>query len=168
MRELLEDLLAIASAGKELKRKYRDIKEDPAARYFVYVLKLSREGVIYVGSTDNVYARLLQHVTLDGTAQVVKAYGPVERLMRLYSGCGAMDEKLVTLEMMAEHGHSTVRGAAFCKVEALPLEPPEVRTYQGGSVQGRRMTRAQMDAIMEEVRGLAAGFDAVADASHNV
>lgn len=168
MQELLVDLLAIASAGNELKRKYRDIKDDQAARYFTYVLKLSHEGVIYVGSTDNVYTRLLQHITLDGTAQVVKAYGPVVRLMRLYSGCGAHDEKLVTLELMAEHGHGMVRGASYCKVEPLPLEPPEVRTYQGGSVQGRRMNRAQMDAIMEEVRGLAAGIDTVADASNNV
>lgn len=153
---LLGDLLAVARAGRDLKRKYTKLKSEPDARFFTYVLKLRTNGMLYVGSTDNIYARLLQHATLDGTAQVVRAFGPVERLVRVYSDCGPNDEKLVTIELMSEFGHSHVRGGPFCRVDALPAEPVEVRGYRGGCVVGRRMTRAEIDAIMDEVDVLAA------------
>lgn len=144
--ELARDLLAAARSGVDLKRKFSELKTDPTARYFVYVLQLEG-GFVYCGSTDNIYTRYHQHLSGDGTSQAVKAFGPVTRLVRVYVDCGALDEKLVTLEEMADWGHEKVRGAGWCKVEALGAEPPEVRSYKGGSIQGKRLTRAELDDI---------------------
>ena len=151
--ELARELLAAARGGVDLKRKFSELKTDPDARYFVYVLQLEG-GFVYCGSTDNIYTRYHQHLSGDGTSQAVKAFGPVTRLVRVYADCGVLDEKFVTMEQMADWGFAKVRGAGWCKVEPLSAEPPEVRSYKGGSIQGKRLTRAEVDEIHARVSEL--------------
>ncbi len=83
-----------------IRRTYATVKLDPAARYYTYVLML-QNSKFYVGSTDNIYNRLLDHCTMSASSAVwVRQHGPVHRVVEVSRNCRADDETYKTLEYM--------------------------------------------------------------------
>lgn len=101
MAQTLEPLLLqSAQLSVSIRRAYARLKRDPGARYYTYVLLLN-ENKMYVGSTDNIYRRLLDHCQMGKSSSVwVREHGPVRRVVEISRNCGRDDEAYKTFEYM--------------------------------------------------------------------
>ena len=152
----LETLLYRAAAvSVALRRRYAMIKDDPEARYFVYVLLL-QSGKLYVGSTNNPYTRFLDHFTmLPTSAAWVKEWGPPVRVVELLRNCRADDEQYKYLEYASMFGWESVRGGGSCKV--IMSRPPAglAEFDRDPSRRFECVPRAEIDLIVRNVEALA-------------
>lgn len=101
MAQSLENMLMLnARLSVNIRRAYTRLKRDPGARYFTYVLLL-QNNKMYVGSTDNIYNRLLDHCQMSKNSSVwVREHGPVRRVVEVSRDCHHDDETYKTLEYM--------------------------------------------------------------------
>lgn len=152
-------LMQSARLTVSIRRAYRRIKRDPAARYYTYVLLL-QDSKMYVGSTDNIYNRLLDHCLMSPSSAVwVREHGPVQRVVEISRDCGRDDELHKTLEYMSLFGWQNVRGAGYCR-SAMRAAPACLADFRRDS--SRRvdyLTRKEIDEIMLVVRDLAEHHD---------
>lgn len=80
----------------------------------LYILKCAG-GKYYVGKTDNVDARLANHMSGKGSAWTAK-YAPIE-VMETRPITSPYDETNVTKELMKKYGIQNVRGGAYASLE---------------------------------------------------
>lgn len=152
----LETLLyRAASISVALRRRYAMIKDDPEARYYVYVLLL-QSGKLYVGSTDNPYTRFLDHfLTLPSSAAWVKEWGPPIRVVELLRNCRADDEQYKYMEYASMFGWENVRGGGCCKV-IMSSAPNGLDQFERDPARKfEHVPRAEVDTIVRTVEGLA-------------
>lgn len=147
-------LLQSARLALTIRREYARLKRDPAAKYYTYVLQL-QEGRFYVGTTDNIYARLLDHTLMTPSSSLwVKQHGPVERVVEIARNSGRDDELYKTLQYMAMFGWENVRGSSYCKV-AMFNPPHALQTFsrfRDGEFE--YLTREEIDGVMTAIRDL--------------
>lgn len=149
-------LLEAARLSVAVRAAYAALKRDPAARYFTYVLLL-QNGKMYVGNTDNIYQRLLEHCLMSPSAAVwVREHGPVARVVEICRNCTREDETYKTLEYMSLFGWEHVRGAAWCRPE-MRAPPVPLAEFTREPRPFEYMTRRDMDGVLARVRELAAG-----------
>jgi hypothetical protein len=131
------------------------------AKHFVYVLLLS-SGMFYVGSTDNVYQRLLEHVVMSPSSSLwVREHGPVRRIVEVCRNCGPNDETLKTLEYMMLFGWENVRGSHWCRV-ALDAPPRPLAGFQRGAAEFEYLSMEEMAVLRARVESLARDWRAEA------
>lgn len=88
------------------------------ASYIVYILKLEQDKY-YVGKTQDLDNRLVQHKTGNGSAWTRKY--PVIELIDSIENCNAFDEDKYVKMYMDEYGIDNVRGGSYTMIE-LPDE----------------------------------------------
>ena len=152
-------LIQSARLGLALRREYKRIKKDQDARYYTYVLQL-QAGKIYVGNTDNIYQRMLDHfLQSPSSALWVKRHGPVHRILEVSRNCRKEDELYKTLMYMSMFGWQHVRGSSYCKLEMNG--PPEClnafeRTRDGDF---QYLTNAEVGDVCRVVEDLRAQYN---------
>lgn len=147
-------LLQNARLGIRIRGEYAKLKRDPDAKYFTYVLLLQNSKV-YVGSTDNVYCRLLDHKMMSPSSAVwVKKHGPVQRVIEIIRNCSKECELYKTLEYMTMFGWENVRGASYCKVDIMS-SPMALQTFKRKPMEFEYMDRTEMDEVCMEISKLA-------------
>lgn len=80
---------------------------------FLYILSLEN-GKYYIGKTDDVNRRFLEHMSNKGS-EWTKKYKPVE-ILEVIDDCDEFDEDKYTFKMMALHGIDNVRGGSFVQI----------------------------------------------------
>lgn len=149
-------LLQSARLSLAIRREYTRVKRDAGAKYYTYVLQL-QEGKIYVGNTDNIYQRLLDHrMMTPSTALWIKQYGPVERVLEVARNSGKDDEHYKTLQYMSMFGWENVRGSSYCKVRMFG--PPQalkgfLRTRDG---EFEYLSAEEIEGVLREIDDMAA------------
>ena len=153
---LRRDMLEAARLGVRLRRACSRAKTQPAAPYFVYAIMLDG-GRFYVGSTDNIYARLLDH-ELQGpkAAKWVRRHGPVRRVVEVMRNAPADGELYKTLEYMQLFGWQNVRGSSYCQLE-MANPPAQLHSFQRRDLSHfEYLPRTEIDEVHATVRELVA------------
>jgi hypothetical protein len=124
-----EMMLRAAKMAVAVRIELGRAKPDPAAKYYTYTLML-RNNKFYVGSTDNIYLRLLEHCLMTpASASWVKEWGPPTRLLDVIRKSRGDTEKYKTLEMMSMFSYENVRGAQYCRVD-MRRPPIELEHFE--------------------------------------
>lgn len=147
-------LLQSARLGLAIRKEYARLKKDPAVKYYTYVLQL-QEGKFYVGNTDNIYTRLLDHQLMaPSSALWVKHHGPVTRVVEVTRNSAKSDELYKTLQFMTMFGWENVRGSSYCKVQMF--NPPEALAAfsRARETDFDYLTREEIDALLEAIKSL--------------
>jgi hypothetical protein len=148
-------LLDAARLSVQIRREYGRIKRTPQARYYTYVLQL-QDDKMYVGCSDNLFTRLMEHRLLSPSAAVwVREHGPVRRVVEVSRNCAHDDEQYKTLEYMSLFGWENVRGAGWCR-SAMRAPPSLLADFERDP--GRPfeyMSRRDIDAVVRHVDALA-------------
>lgn len=156
LEELLRVLLDSARANVKVRHEYR--KRKRTTKYFTYALLLE-EGKIYVGETDNIYQRLLEHMTMsNSSAMWVRKHGPVRRVLEITSNAPEGAEEERTLEYMSTFGWENVRGSGWCRKRMLG-PPAKLETYVRGEMKHAFMSRQDVDDIVYQVEKLSDELD---------
>ena len=147
--EVAVALRAQARANVLAKTALEAAKTHGSDKYFVYALLLN-EGKIYVGQTDNVYQRLLDHFTMSrSTSAWVRMHGPPVRILEVVVDADACAENYMTLDYISRFGADNVRGgvwnAVFCNA------PPIAANFRPDKVYDR-LSRAEIDAVFAEIQ----------------
>jgi hypothetical protein len=126
-----------------------------AGKYFVYVLLL-QDSKFYVGSTDNIYQRLLEHTVMSPSSSIwVREHGPVQRIVEVCRSCGPQDETHKTLEYMVLFGWENVRGSHWCRV-ALDMPPHALAAgFERGQHAFEYLSLGEMASVRARVATLA-------------
>lgn len=158
-------LLDAARLSVQIRREYARIKLDPSARYYTYVLLLQRNKM-YVGCSDNLFQRLLEHRLMSPSAAVwVREHGPVQRVVEVSRNCAADDETYKTLEYMSLFGWENVRGAGWCRLD-MRAPPSALADFERDPARAfNYMPRKDLDLVMHHVEDLAQNLSTVAPAS---
>jgi hypothetical protein len=90
----------------------------------VYILKLE-DNKYYVGKTENINKRVLEHFTNNGS-EWTKKYKPIE-IINKYKSDDNIYEQRYTWETMVKYGIDNVRGAAHCKIELADSEKEYIK-----------------------------------------
>lgn len=156
MAQTLEPmLLQSARLAVSIRRTYAKVKRDPAARYYTYVLLL-QNNKMYVGNTDNIYNRLLDHCLMSGSSSIwVRQHGPVQRVVEVMRDCSREDEAYKTMEYMSLFGWQNVRGAAYCRASMRTPPPPLADFKRDPTKVFDYLTRLEIDEVVGVVRDLA-------------
>lgn len=155
-------LLQSARMHIAVRQAYKRIKRDPTARYFTYVLLLQR-GKFYVGNSDNIYQRLLDHFSMTQSSAVwVREHGPVQRVVEISRNCPRDEEAYKTLEYMDLFGWENVRGGSYCRpsMRSAPVALADFKRDPARRVD--YMSREEIDRVVGEVEALARDSDALA------
>jgi len=132
---------------------YRDVKSH-SARYFTYVLLL-QEGKIYVGSTDNIYSRLVDHFSCSSSSALwVREYGPPVRVVEISTDSSPSDEQYKYNEYADKFGYENVRGGGCCKL-VMSHEPSSVTSFTRRDDKiTKYMSRTEINAVVFRVHTL--------------
>lgn len=156
MAQTLEPLLLqSARLSVQIRKTYKVVKKDQAAKYYTYVLLL-QNNKMYVGNTDNIYNRLLDHCLMSPASSVwVRQHGPVQRVVEIMRNCSREDEAYKTFEYMTLFGWKNVRGGSYCRpyMRSPPPTLGEWRRQQQREFD--HLTRAEIDEVVTVVRDLA-------------
>lgn len=148
-------LLQSARLSMTIRKTYARVKRDPSARYYTYVLLLG-DNKLYVGNTDNIYNRLLDHCLLTPSSALwVREHGPVRRVVEVCRDCRRDDETYKTLEYMSLFGWQNVRGASYCR-PAMRSPPVALAGFRRDC--GRHfdyLSRDDIDDVVDVVKELA-------------
>lgn len=154
LEEILKVLLDSASANVRVRHEYRKRKRRYETKFFTYALLLD-DGKIYVGDTNNIYQRLLEHLTLsNSSAMWVREHGPVRRVLEITFNAQEGAEEERTLEYMTMFGWENVRGSGWCRKRMLG-PPAKLETYVRGEMKHSFISRKDVDDIVEQVERLA-------------
>jgi hypothetical protein len=149
-------LLDSAKLSVAIQRAYTKVRNDPRSRYYFTYVLLLQNGKFYVGTSNNVYNRLLDHHLMSTCSSLwVREHGPVQRVVEVVRNCAYDDETYKTLEYMSMFGWQNVRGASYCR--------PSMRSPPAALAEFRRnpnrpflyMSRGEIDGIEDMVRELA-------------
>lgn len=125
----IELLYTCADNSLAMRHMYSCIKEHTQAKFYTYVLLL-QQGKLYVGSTDNIFSRLIDHFTCSPySALWVKEYGPPVRIVEICTHCSPQDEQYKYTEYADKFGYENVRGGGCCKL-MMTHEPPSVTNFE--------------------------------------
>lgn len=150
---LEEDEQTIALRLAELNVRLRVLKKT-AAKLYTYTLLL-QEGCVYVGNTDNIYLRLVDHFGMTASSsQWVRAMGPVVRVMEIIRSTDDDDELAKTMEWVDLLGPEKVRGSTYCRVDARHPPSSFAGYKRDGSRRYEYMSRAEIDGVVRHVRSL--------------
>ena len=121
---------------------------------------------MYVGVTDNIYNRLLDHCLMSASSSIwVRQHGPVQRVVEIARDCARDDEAYKTLEYMTLFGWQNVRGAQYCRT-AMRTPPPQLAEFKKDAARHfDYLTRAEIDEIVSVVRDLADQQSAISEQS---
>lgn len=154
MQAMQAMLLQNARLAVSVRKEYARLKHDPDAKFYTYVLQL-QGNKFYVGNTDNIYTRLLDHTLMTPSSALwVKQHGPVERVLEIAVQSNRSDEHYKTLQYMDMFGWQNVRGSSYCKVQMA--NPPEALKSFTRARDGdfQYLTREEIRAVMDAVREL--------------
>jgi predicted GIY-YIG superfamily endonuclease len=141
-------LLRSAELNVKIRRTYQRLKPLSDAKFFTYVLLL-HDGCIYVGNSDNIYVRLMEHfLQSPNSSHWVRERGPVVRVIELIHHSSKDDEMYKMLEWCDLVGHDKVRGAAYCKVDSRSPPPPLVTFRRDPTRTFQYASRAEIDEIV--------------------
>jgi hypothetical protein len=150
-------LLEHARLGLRIRQEYAKTKSDAESKFFTYVLQL-QNGKLYVGVTDNIYARLLDHKLQNGSSAIwVRMHGPIERVVEIIRNSPRDAETYKTLEMMDMFGFDNVRGSSWCRAE-MSSPPAPLATFVREHRQFDYMTREDIEAVCHEVSRMERDF----------
>lgn len=147
-------LLQSARLALAIRKEYARVKKDQTAKFYTYVLQL-QDGKFYVGNTDNIYTRLLDHTMMTPSSSLwVKQHGPVQRVMEIARNSGKEDEHYKTLHVMSMFGWENVRGSSYCRVQMV--NPPEALKTFSRNRDGdfEYLSRDEIDAMLEAIRDM--------------
>jgi len=100
--------------NKAPKKVLRDNKKTLNKMVHIYVLKL-RNGKYYVGKTDDVQKRFVEHLHGNGSAWT-KKYLPI-KIEKIINNASPFDEDKITKEYMSIHGIDNVRGGIYVNIK---------------------------------------------------
>lgn len=142
-------LKAQARANALAARALAAARTDPESKYFVYALLL-QDGRIYVGQTDNIYQRLLDHFAMTKfAAQWVRLHGPPVRVLEILVDVDKDAENYLTLSYIAKFGADSVRGGSWHSV--FTREPACVAQFTPHKLY-KALSREQIEDVQAEVR----------------
>ena len=145
-----------------IRKDYQAAKRrDPEAKFFTYVLQL-QDNKYYVGTTDNIYQRLLDHTLMTPMSAIwVRHHGPVQRVLEVSRNSSKADEAYKTLQYMDMFGWDNVRGGGYCKLQRFG--PPEaLKTFERDrDHEFEYLTRAEIDAVLAAIKDLSDTYAAV-------
>lgn len=152
--ETIEDLsLQTAKLLIKLRKKIEHEQTSNSKYYYTYVLLL-QQGNIYVGSTSNLYIRLMEHFEeTSRSSQWVRMHGPVIRVLEVIRDSKQGDEDYKTLEWMSIMGYESVRGGCWNKVD-LRREPEALKVFQRCRGDFKYMPRHEIDRVLHTAREL--------------
>lgn len=143
-----------AQLGIRIRQKYMMIKHSLDAKYFTYVLLL-QNGCIYVGNSDNIYSRLMEHFELSPMSSCwVREHGPVVRVLEIMKSSIKDDELYKTMEWCDIMGWEKVRGAGYCRVDVLQPPPPLANFRRDPGRQFRYLSREEIEDIVRVSKDL--------------
>ncbi len=152
--EILKVLLDSASANVRVRQEYRKRKRRYETKFFTYALLLEN-GKIYVGDTNNIYQRLLEHVTLSASSAMwVREHGPVRRVLEITFDAQEGAEEERTLDYMTMFGWENVRGSGWCRKRMLS-PPAKLESHARGEMKHSFVSRKGIDEIVDQVKRLA-------------
>ena len=99
---------------EDLSKKEEEETKMTSNDWTIYILKC-RQRKWYVGKTQNVRGRVLQHFGSNGSAWT-REYPPT-KVHERHRNCTARDEDKYTKEMMDKYGIDNVRGGSYCQIE---------------------------------------------------
>jgi hypothetical protein len=141
------DELVIESArlAVQLRKRFKS-GHGNQGRYYTYVLLLQDE-CIYVGSSNNIYIRLMEH-HYDPTmsSNWVREHGPVIRVLEVIRDSSPVDETYKTLEYMSLFGWESVRGAGWCKIDIR--QPAALTLFERTRADFNYLTRTEIDDVL--------------------
>jgi hypothetical protein len=152
-------LLQSARLSVAIDREYLRTKADVSARYYTYVLQL-QGGKFYVGNTDNLYRRMLDHHRAPAaSARWVALHGPVVRVVEVCRDSRLGDEHYKTMLYMTMFGWQHVRGGNYCNT--IMHSPPDAldRFTRSPDRDFRHLARREIDEVMARVRELSAAYE---------
>ncbi len=82
--------------------------------FSLYVLSLEN-GKYYVGTSDNIETRILDHFSNDGS-EWTKKYQPL-KVIETIKNCDRFDEDKYTKIYMQKYGIENVRGGSYCQIK---------------------------------------------------
>jgi hypothetical protein len=144
-------LKAQTRANIAAKKALEGARGDPGrtCRYFVYALLL-QDAKIYVGETDNIFQRLLDHFTMSrSTAQWVRMNGPPIRILEIITDADQGAENYLTLSYISKFGADAVRGGAWHGVFAAP--PSNASDFRAQKLYNS-LTRSEIDDVERDIR----------------
>ena len=154
LEEILKVLLDSASANVRVRQEYRKRKRRYETKFFTYALLLD-DGKIYVGDTNNIYQRLLEHMTLSASSAMwVREHGPVRRVLEITFDAQEDAEEERTLDYMTMFGWENVRGSGWCRKRMLG-PPAKLESHARGEMKHSFVSRKGIDDIVREVERLA-------------
>lgn len=158
-------LLQSARINVNIKRQLGRLKRDPRTKYYTYVLLL-QNNKLYVGNTNNIYNRLVDHCLMGDNSSVwVRRHGPVKRVVEIARDCDPEDEHYKTMEYMDLFGWQNVRGAAYCRPAMRQAPAPLKAFVKDPTKRFRYLSRAEIDEVVQVVRDLADRQTAMSDDS---
>lgn len=150
-------LLEHARLGLRIRQEYAKTKSDPDGKFFTYVLQL-QSCKFYVGVTDNIYARLLDHKLQSASSALwVRTHGPIERVIEIIRNSPRDAETYKTLEMMDMFGFENVRGSSWCRAE-MSNPPGALATFVREHRQFEFLTREEIETVCHEVSRMERDF----------
>lgn len=155
-QKTLEELtLESARLMLHLRKRLKSEQSDPSAKYYyTYVLLLQNEN-IYVGSTNHLYLRLMEHFCeAERSSQWVRLHGPIIRVLEVVRNSKADDETYKTFEYMTLFGWKSVRGAAWCKIDQRG-PPAALHGFSRNRCDFEYLTRQEIDDAIKMARSLA-------------
>lgn len=157
--ESIEEMtLESARVLLRLRKRMKRDQTDPSSKYFyTYVLLLQNENV-YVGSTNCLYIRLMEHFCdKERSSQWVRMHGPVIRVLEVVKNAKADDETYKTLEYMTLFGWESVRGSSWCKID-LRGPPAALQKFERHRSDFEYMTRDEIGDALKVARDLGDEF----------
>jgi predicted GIY-YIG superfamily endonuclease len=151
----LEDLaLESAKLLIQIRKRLKAEQTDPRAKYYYTYVLLLQNNNIYVGSTNHLYIRLMEHLhNSERSSQWVRLHGPIIRVLEVCKNCKGDDEAYKTLQYMNLFGWQSVRGASWCKVD-LRGPPGALRTFQNNRADFWYLTREEIDHAIKTAKDL--------------
>ena len=146
-------LYEAAALGWAVRRMFREAKDHPDERYFTYVLLL-QQGKLYVGSTDNVYARLADHFACNRSSALwVREYGPPVRVVEIIRNSPPGTESYKYCEYADKFGYENVRGGGWCRL-VQRREPASVRNFTYRQTEFDHLSRSEIEDVVDKVTKL--------------
>jgi predicted GIY-YIG superfamily endonuclease len=152
-------LLRSAELTVKIRRAYHRLKESSDAKFFTYVLLL-QNGYVYVGNSDNIFVRLMDHLLQSPQSSMwVREHGPVVQVMEVILHSSKDDEMYKMLEWCDLVGYHKVRGATYCKVDARGPPPQLCDFVRDPTRHFKYASRSWIDEMVRYAKILAGELD---------
>ena len=151
----LEELtLESARLMLQVRKRLRAEQSDVNSKYFFTYALLLQNNNVYVGSTNHLYIRLMEHFCDTGrSSHWVRMHGPIVRVLEVVKNSKSDDETYKTLEYMTLFGWQSVRGASWCKPE-LRGPPQALQTFRRNRSDFEYLGRRDIDQAVKLAREL--------------